>query len=519
MLETEAACIQLGIRAIDHRHEQAAAFAAHAWTRVTRRPGVCMACSGPGTTNLVTGVANAFTDAAPLVAIGGSSPRIYLGMEAFQEIDQVAIMKPITKRAERIYDARRIPDVVATAFREATAGRPGPVYLDLPGDVLGEKIEEESVVYPAPWRPAPRSLGDPATIREAVALLARAERPVVLAGSGVWWSDGARALQDFVEATGIPFYTTPISRGLIPEDHALAFLNARSKAFTETDLVLAVGTRFNWVVQFGRPPRFAADMKVIHVDVNPAQLGHNRAVDVPIVGDARAVLEQLRAEADGTIAPSRYAAWTGKLRTLDAEKSAEMDKAMSADAAPIHPLRLCKEVRDFLRRDAILVVDGQEILNYGRQAIPTFVPGHRLNSGALGTMGVGLPFGVGAKVARPDAQVVVLHGDGSYGINAMEIDTAVRHKIPVVVVISNNGGWTADTAWARPLPKPGRYLGHTRYDRVAQELGAHGEFVEKPHDIRPALERAVASGRPAVVNVITDDKARAQTVRFSAYTT
>lgn len=519
MLETEAACIDLGIRAIDTRHEQAAALAAHAWTRVTRRPGVCMGCSGPGTTNLVTGVANAFTDCAPLVAIGGSSPRVYLGMEAFQEIDQVAIMKPVTKRAERIYDARRIPDMVATAFREATAGRPGPVYLDLPGDVLGEKIEAESVSYPAAWRPAPRTLGDPAAVREAIALLARAERPVVVAGSGVWWSDGAAALQAFVEATGIPFYTTPISRGLVPEDHPLAFLNARSKAFTEADVVLAVGTRFNWVIQFGRPPRFAADLKVIHVDVNPAQLGHNRAVDVPIAGDARAVLEQLRAEAEGRIQPRQYAGWTGKLRTLDAEKSAEMDKAMSADAAPIHPLRLCKEVRDFVRRDAILVVDGQEILNYGRQAIPTFVPGHRLNSGALGTMGVGLPFGVGAKVAKPDAQVLVLHGDGSYGINAMEIDTAVRHRIPVVVVISNNGGWTANAPWTRPLPKPGRNLGHTRYDRVAQELGAHGEYVEKAHEIRPALERAFASGKPAVVNVITDDRARAQTVRFSAYTT
>jgi acetolactate synthase-1/2/3 large subunit len=231
------------------------------------------------------------------------------------------------------------------------------------------------------------------------------------------------------------------------------------------------------------------------------------------------VLEQLRAEAEGTIDPRRWAGWTGKLRTLDAEKSAEMDKASSSDATPIHPLRLCKEVRDFLRRDAILVVDGQEILNYGRQAIPTFVAGHRLNSGAFGCMGVGLPFGVGAKVARPDAQVVVLHGDGSYGLNAMEIDTAVRHKIPVVVVISNNGGWTADVPWTRPLPKPGRYLGHTRYDKVAQDLGAHGEYVEKPHDIRAALERAWASGKPAVVNVVTDWKARAQTVRFSAYQT
>jgi len=519
MLETEAACIQLGIRAIDHRHEQAASFAAHAYTRVTRRPGVCMGCSGPGATNLVTGVATAFTDCAPLVAIGGASPRVYQGMEAFQEIDQLSVMKPITKWAERIFDAKRIPDVVATAFRQATTGRPGPVYIDMPGDILGEKVEEESIHYAPAWKPAPRTLGDPAAVKEAIALLARAERPVVIAGSGVWWSDGAAALQAFVEATGIPFYTKPISRGLIPEDHALSFLNARSKAFTEADVVLAVGTRFDWMIQFGRPPRFAADLKVIHVDINPSQLGHNREVDVPIAGDARAVLEQLRAEAEGKINPRLYAGWTGKLRTLDAEKSSEMDKAMSNDNTPIHPLRLCKEVRDFLRRDAILVVDGQEILNFGRQAIPTYVPGHRLNSGAFGTMGVGLPYGVGAKVAKPDTQVLVLHGDGSFGINAMDIDTAVRHKIPVVVVISNNGGWTADAPWTRPLPKPGRNLGHTRYDKLAQELGAHGEFVEKPHEIRPALERAYASGKPAVVNVITDHKARAQTVRFSAYTT
>jgi acetolactate synthase-1/2/3 large subunit len=519
MLETEATCIKLGIRAVDTRHEQAAALAAHGWARITRRPGVAMGCSGPGTTNLVTGVANAFTDAAPLVAIGGSSPRVYLGMEAFQEIDQVAVMRPVTKWADRIYDARRIPEIVATAFRQATTGRPGPVYLDLPGDILGEKVDEDKVVFPPAWQTLPRPLGDRGAVQEAIALLARAERPVVLGGSGVWWSDGAAAFRALVEAAGIPFFTTPISRGTVPEDHALAFLNARSTAFAEADVLLTVGTRFNWVVQFGRPPRFARDLKVIHVDINPAQLGWNRPVDVPIVGDARAVLEQLAEEARGRLDPGRSAAWVSKLRAIDAEKNAEQEKVMASDAVPIHPLRLCREVRDFLKRDAILVVDGQEILNYGRQSIPTFVPGHRLNSGAFGCMGVGLPFGVGAKVARPDAQVLVLHGDGSFGLNAMEIDTAVRHRIPVVVVISNNGGWTADTPWALPLPKPGRRLGHTRYDRMAMELGAHGEHVEKPHEIRPALERAYASGKPAVVNVITDDKARAQTVRFSAYTT
>jgi thiamine pyrophosphate-dependent acetolactate synthase large subunit-like protein len=515
MIETETACIGLGVRAIDTRHEQAAAMMAHAYSRVVRRPGVCMGCSGPGMTNLVTGIANAFVDAAPLVAVGGSSPRVYLGMEAFQEIDQVAIVRPITKWAERVLDARRIPELVATAFRQATTGRPGPVYLDLPGDVLGEKVDEDTVVFPPRWRPATRALGAPAAIEEAVELLVHAERPLILGGSGVWWSDGAPAFQSLVEATGIPFYTTPISRGTVPEDHPLALLNARAKAFREADVLLAVGTRFNYVVQFGRPPRFAADLKVIRVDIDATGLGHNRPVDVPIVGDAGAVLEQLARTARGRIDPGRYAVWVAKLRAIDADKRAEMASLMSTDQTPIHPLRLCKEVRDFLHRDAILVVDGQEILNYGRQSIPTFVPGHRLNSGPFGCMGVGLPFGVGAKVARPEAQVVVLHGDGSYGLNAMEIDTAVRHRVPVLVVISNNGGWTADPQGT----KPGRNLGFTRYDRVAEALGAHGEFVEKPHEIRPALERAATSGKPAVVNVITDPNARAQTVRFSAYTT
>ncbi len=515
MLETESALIRLGVRAIDTHHEQAASYMAHAWGRLKQRPGVCMGCSGPGATNLVTGVANAWADAAPLVAIGGSSPNINQDMDAFQEIDQVGVFRPITKWAQRVLDARRIPELVATAFRQATTGKPGPVYLDLPGDVLGQPVEESRLAWPARNKPAPRSLGDPGAVTEAIALLARSSRPLIIGGSGVWWSDAAAAFRQFVEATGIPFYTTPISRGTVPEDHDLAFLNARVKAFAEADVVLAVGTRFNYVIQFGREPRFAADLKVIHVDINPTELGHNRPADVPIAGDARAVLEQLIAEARGKIDPRRYAAWTGRLRVLDAEKQAESDKTMATDQVPIHPLRLCKEVREFLRRDAILVVDGQEILNYGRQSIPTYVPGHRLNSGPFGCMGVGLPFGIGAKVAKPDTQVVVLHGDGSYGINAMEIDTAVRHRVPVLAVISNNGGWTGDPEGN----KPGRNLGHLRYDRMAEAFGAHAEYVDKPHEIRPALERAAASGKPAVVNVITDPKARAQTVRFSAYTT
>ena len=450
MLETESALIKMGVRAIDTHHEQAASYMAHAWGRVKQYPGVCMGCSGPGATNLVTGVANAWADAAPLIAIGGSSPKINQHMDAFQEIDQVGVFKPITKWSERILDARRIPDMVASAFRHAMTGKPGPVYLDLPGDVLGQPVDESKLVFPPRNKPLPRPQGDPGAVKEAVALLARAERPLMIGGSGVWWADAAASFQRFVEATGIPFYTTPISRGTVPEDHELSFLNARVKAFSEADVILVVGTRFNYVIQFGQAPRFAAGSKVIHVDIDPTELNHNRSADVPIAGDARAVLDQLLAEAQGKIDRKRYAAWAGHLRVVDAEKRADADKAMSTEQLPIHPLRLCKEVRDFLRRDAILVVDGQETLNYGRQSIPTFVPGHRLNSGPFGCMGVGLPFGVGAKVAKPDTQVVVFHGDGSFGINAMEIDTAVRHRVPLLVVISNNGGWTGDPEQNKP---------------------------------------------------------------------
>lgn len=517
MLAAESACIAEGIRMIDVRHEQAAAMMANAYSRVLNRPGVCIAASGPGTTNLVTGVANAFVDGAPVVAIGGSSPINQLGKGAFQEVDQVGLMRPIVRWAERVYDPRRIPELVATAFCQAYGGRPGPVYLDLPGDVLYRQVEETEVVWTEPFDARRRALsaGDPELVRRAVDLLAGAERPVLISGSGILWSDAADELRALVDQVGIPFYTTPQGRGVIPEDHALCFLSARATAFREADLILVVGTRLNYIVGYAQAPRFAADAKLVQVDLDPAEIGRNRPADIGIVGDARMVLRQLAEASDGRVDAKRYAEWLAHLAAVDRGKRAAQETAMGSDAVPIHPLRLCKEVRDFLDRDAILVVDGQEILNYGRQAIPTHTPRHRLNSGPFGTMGVGLPYGLGAKVAKPDTQVLVLHGDGSFGLNAMELDTAVRHRLPVITVISLNGGWTADP----DRNKPGRELGYTRFDRMAEALGCYGEFVEAPAGIRPALERAAGAGVPAVVNVVTDWRARATTVQFADYST
>jgi acetolactate synthase-1/2/3 large subunit len=517
MMAAESACLEEGLRAIDVRHEQAAAMMAHAYGRVKNTLGVCMAASGPGATNLITGVANAWADCAPLLAIGGSAPISQRNKGAFQEMDQVSAFKPITKWAEQCTDPKRVPELVSIAVRQALGGRPGPVYLDMPGDILYKQVDEDEVVYPdvdpASFRARPT--GDPALIDDAVRLLALAERPLVLTGSGILWSDAEAELQQLVELLGVPFYTTPQGRGVVPDDHALSFLTARATAFREADLLLLVGTRINYVVGHLAPPRFNTSARLIQVDIDPAEIGHNHPADVGIVGDARAVLRQLIGSADGRVDSRRYATWRDHLAQVDQTKRVEAEAAMSTDQQPIHPLRLCKEVRDFLDRDAILVVDGQEILNYGRQSIPTFVARHRLNSGPFGTMGVGLPFGLGAKVAKPDKQVLVLHGDGSLGLNAMELDTAARHKIPVVTVVSLNGGWTADPK----REKAGRDLGYTAYHKMAEALGCQGEYVEDPVGIRPALERAFAYGGPAVVNVLTDWRARATTAPFSVYST
>ncbi|HEX9843848.1 MAG TPA: thiamine pyrophosphate-binding protein [bacterium] len=521
MLLAEAACITEGIRSIDVRHEQSAALMGQAYSRLLQKPSVCMAASGPGVINLATGIANALIDCAPVVAIGGSSAIGQFGRQTFQEIDQVAIMKGCTKWSDRVYNLRRIPEQVNAAFQKAMSGKPGPVYLDFPGDLLYEKIPEEQVDWSLSGRPllGARPMGEQLRIDELVGALGRAERPIVLSGSGVIWSQAWSELQAFVERAGIPFYTTPQGRGVLPDDHALSYLTMRSGAFRDADLILVVGTRMNYIIGHAAPPRFNPDATIARIDIDADEIASSpRKVDIGVVGDCKMVLQQVLEAMGGQISAERYAPWRKALAEGEAAKRAKATAEAYQDGKDIHPLRLCDEIKNFMQRDAILVVDGQEILNYGRQSMPTFVGGHRLNSGPFGMMGVGLPFGLGAKVAKPDKQVIVVHGDGSFGLNAMELDTAVRHKIPVLVVISLNGGWTADPN----REKPGRDLGYTRFDKMAEALGCYGEYVDKAPEIGPALQRAqeqVEQGRVALVNVKTDYRARAGTVAFSSYST
>jgi thiamine pyrophosphate-dependent acetolactate synthase large subunit-like protein len=511
---------KVGIRPIDVRHEQAAALMAQAYARLLQKPGVCLGASGPGAINLTTGLANALIDCAPVVAIGGSSSIMEYGKNTFQEIDQMVIMRGCTKWSQQVLNVRRIPQIVNTAFQKAMGGKPGPVYLDFPGDILYQKVPEESV----DWSLSGRSLlrarpqGETAKVNELIEALSKASKPIILTGSGVIWSQAWPELQEFVEKAGIPFYTTPQGRGVVPDDHELSFLAMRSSAFKDADLILIIGTRMNYVINHAAPPRFNANATIARIDIDFEEIASApRKIDIGIVGDCKAVLLQMLAAMKGKVDKARYADWRKMLGEGEAKKNAKAG-GDHMFATPIHPLRLCEEVKNFIKRDGILVVDGQDILNFGRQSMPTFTPGHRLNSGPFGMMGVGMPFGVGAKVAKPDKQVIVVHGDGSFGLNCMELDTAVRHKIPILVIISLNGGWTADPE----REKVGRDLGFTRFDKMAEALGCYAEYVEKPDDIRPALERAqkkVDEGMVALLNVKTDDTASATTVRFSAYRT
>jgi thiamine pyrophosphate-dependent acetolactate synthase large subunit-like protein len=516
MLDAESTCIKEGIRAIDTRHEQGAAYMAQAYSRVTQGPGVCMAASGPATLNLGTGLANALIDCCPVIAFGGSSPISQFGRQVFQEIDQVAALKACVKYADRVHNLKRIPQQVNFAFQKALNGKPGPVYLDFPGDVLYLKIDEAEIDWSYCGRPIieARPYAEPKAINALVDAINKAKQPIICSGGGVLWSKAWNEMRAFVEKAGIPFYTTPQGRGVVPDDHPYSYLTMRNSAFRDADLIIILGTRMNYVIGHAAPPRFNKDATIARIEIDPEELGMSaRNVDIPVVGDCRSVLQQLIDAIDGKTA-DRFAPWRNKLQEGEAAKRAGPGGNYPTDG-DIHPLRLCEEIKNFMKRDAILCVDGQEILNFGRQSIPTYAPGHRLNSGPFGTMGVGLPFAVGAKAAKPGTQVICLHGDGSFGQNAMELDTAVRHKLPLLCVVSLNGGWTADPEGN----KPGRYLGYTRYDIMAQGLGCHGEYVEQPEDIRPALERAqkkVDEGMVALVNVKTDYRARATTVQFSS---
>ena len=506
-----ADCLALGMKGILVRNETSAGLMAQGYSRVTGKPGIVLSAHGPGTANVVSALANALADACPVVNFGASANLQDRHGGVFQEMDQVSMMQPVTKWATQAVFPHKMPEYVSIAFRHALSAPHGPVYIDMPNDVVQQKVEEEQVRVPVKYRTDARAYGDPALIKKAIDLLANAKKPLIISGSGVFWSNGSAEMEEFVNTTGIPFYTTPQGRGVVPEDNPRFFGGARSMAFQETDVTLVVGTRANNIMSFFQPPRWNKDAKFIVVNLDSEEIGHDFPAEIGIVGDAKAVFSQLIQEAKGRFNPSGQTPWIQSLAARDASRAEQEAVNMDSDAFPIHPLRLCREIRDFMDRDAVYCVDGHETLNFSRQSIESYLPGHRINAGTHGNMGVGVPYGIAAQVAKPDKQVIVLTGDGAFGWHGMEVDTAVRHKLPILFVICNNGSFTSLGPKDSPLSRQQKELGFTRYDKMMEALGGHGEFVERPEQIRPALERAASSGQASVVNVLVDPTAHATT--------
>ena len=499
-------CTDAGIRIIDVRHEQAAAHAADAWTRLTGVPGCAVVTAGPGTTDTVTAVANAWRAQTPMLVIGGQGPLQQAHMGALQELDHVGLMKPITKFAATVYHTERIPEILGMAFRQAYNGRPGPVFVEIPADVLFAPVEEAAVVNPGQYRSPGKTYGDVKLVEEAARLLAQAERPAVLAGSQVWQCRGTAGLQAFAEAAAVPVYLNGAARGSLPPGHPLQFVRSRREALARADVVLVLGTPFDFRLGYGK--RLAADAKVIQVDLDYGELGHNRGVDIGITGDAAAVLAQLTS-ALGKVSAEPHRSWLDHLRGVE-QKALEKDLPfLNSDAVPIHPLRLAKEINDFLTEDTIFIGDGGDVVTISASVVQTRRPGQWLDPGPLGTLGVGMPFAIAAKVAQPHKEAFILFGDGAFGLNGFEFDTAVRFNLPIVSVVGNNAAWNQIrygqiARYGAARGDIANLLAPTRYDRVVEALGGHGEHVIEPKGIRPALDRARASGKPSCVNVMID---------------
>lgn len=500
-------CLTEGIRVVDLRHEQAAAHAADACARLRRGIGCAVVTAGPGVTDAVTGVANAHAARSPLLLIGGAPPLALRGMGALQEMPQVDLLRPITKGAWSVSETRRIPDILATAMRTALSGCPGPVFVEIPVDILMNRVDWEERELPRAYVSRSVVYADPADVERAAALMAQAQRPVVVAGSGVYWDDGAKALQSAVEKAGLPVFMNGAGRGCLGADHPLAFQHSRSLALGQADVALVLGTPLDFRLGYGRTPTFSEQVRVVMVDVDGAEIGRNRPIDVGIVANTRVFLEQLAEALPGNLA-RRWEAWRQGLRAEEEEWWGKQAPLLASDQVPIHHYRFAREVAAAVGLDTIVVGDGGDIVGCASKVVRLQHPGQWLDPGPFGCLGIGAPFAIASKLKYPDRKVLVISGDGSFGLNGMDFETALRFNLPMVCVVGNDAGWGQIRSPQLSFFGEGRSVGTslvlTRYDEIVRGMGGHGEYVTEPGQLAPALERAFASGTVACVNVVID---------------
>lgn len=506
-------CLNNDIKVLDFRHEQAAAHAADAYARLTRNIGVAAVTAGPGVTDAVTGVANAYQARSPMLLIGGAAPLSTKGMGALQEMPQTDMFKTFTKASFTVEDTAKIPDLMAEAFETALSGRPGPVFMEVPFDILFQAVDPVDIHPRVTIAPIEPVVSDMQMIFE---LLRNAKRPVLVAGTQVYWDEAHDALRDLTEQTGIPVFTNGAGRGTLPMNHPNCFKSARGASLREADVVMLIGTPLDFRLKYGREG-WANDIKLIQLENDPNELNHNRTADVAMLANAKLVLEAMAEGLQGV----RYDDWLESVREKEDAKNAKLEEWKQIDSVPINHFRMGTAINDFIDENTIVIGDGGDIVSACAKVIDITRPGQWLDPGPLGCLGVGAPFAVAAQDLYPDKRILIINGDGSFGLNGFEFDTAIRFNLPIVSIVGNDSGWgqirTPQVGMVTEERAIATALAPTRYDKIVEAMGGHGEHVEHPDDLADALERAFASGKPACINVELDPRGMASTGASTPY--
>ena len=507
-----------GIRYVGMRHEQAAGYAAQAISYMKGRIGACIVVSGPGMTNAISALGNAWSNCWPMLLIGGSSNQIFNHMGDFQAAPQVELARPFCKWVGQAERLEHVPRYIATAVRLAISGRPGPVYLDLPGDIIMSRIDESKIDYPPRVEAPPTPTVDPALIKKALGTLRSARQPLAIIGKGAAWARAEEQVRRFIDETHLPFLASPMGKGVVPDDHPLSVAAARTYALQNADLVFLIGARLNWIMHFGLPPRFRKDLRVVQLDIAAEEIGTNVPTEVPLVGDAKAVMTQMVAALEeDPWQVSASSPWRqGLQKEIDAKRAATVP-LLESDDVPMNYYRPLQEIQDALPRDAIIVTEGASTMDISRQVLDNYEARHRLDAGSWGTMGVGPGFAIAAQVANPGKRVIALEGDAAFGFDGLEVEVAVRHKLPITWIVFNNngiGGGPSTLPENAPLP-PGAFVPNARYDKVIEAFGGKGYHVETPEEFRAALRESFDSGATTLINVSINPQSKRRPQQFA----
>jgi acetolactate synthase-1/2/3 large subunit len=493
-------CREEGIDLVDVRHEQAAAFAAEGWAKATRTPGVCALTAGPGVTNGMSAMASALMNSSPMLVLGGRAPAMRWGQGSLQEIDHVPFVAPVTKLARTAGATVEIAGLVDEALASCLTPPGGPSFVDFPLDQVF--MEAEAPGGGAVSLPDPASLPAAPDIAQAAELLRSAERPAIMAGTGLYWGHGEEPLQRLCEELRIPVFLNGLARGCVPADHECFFSRARSTALKGADVALVIGVPMDFRLGFGGS--FGDDTEIVVIGSAPPPKPHPREPAAELYGGLPATLDALAAEAAG--GPDRTS-WLSSLRETENEKRAAEREELADSRSPLHPMRVYAELQKVIERDTIVIGDGGDFVSYAGRMIETYEPGCWMDPGPYGCLGSGPGYAIAAAVARPERRTLLLLGDGAFGFSGLEFDTMVRHGLPVVAVMGNNGIWALEKhpmEFLYGYSVAAELQPELRYDKVVEDLGGHGELVREPEELVPALERAFASGKPALVNVLTD---------------